>query len=366
MSELTQERVRQLFDYDPVTGSLTWKHGIDLRRAKAGAEAGTIDSAGRRYIGIDGKPRLAHRVIWLYVTGATPKGNIAAVNENILDLRFANLFEESLSETARRGGAKKANKSGYSGVYFDTKTNTWYAQITQDYKTTHLGNFKTKEEAVATRREAEVKHFRVPVSEREEKAAIAKLNVCQRRVWDTTKRDAGNATGWTTFDEFVGSVWSGHRPRHKVVVKDPNKILGPDNFQWVEKFKFDHRTAEGRKAYERQHRAENPMLYRDKEFQKNFGISLEDYQKMFVEQKGVCAICQQSEKASRNGTVRWLNVDHNHQTGNVRGLLCTNCNVSLGMLKDNTEILTKAIVYLHKWNCMPVELPNNVVPLKKA
>ena len=63
---------------------------------------------------------------------------------------------------------------------------------------------------------------------------------------------------------------------------------------------------------------------------------------MLEEQGGVCAICGGDE----NG--RTLAVDHDHQTGQIRGLLCSKCNVAIGYLSDSLEILKNAFAYLEK------------------
>ena len=76
-----------------------------------------------------------------------------------------------------------------------------------------------------------------------------------------------------------------------------------------------------------------------------FGITLEEYDKKLNEQNGVCEICSEPEKSIRNN---FLAVDHSHETGKIRGLLCTNCNRALGLFKDNIELLEKAIKYLKK------------------
>ena len=65
---------------------------------------------------------------------------------------------------------------------------------------------------------------------------------------------------------------------------------------------------------------------------------------MLDEQGGGCAICQKTPE--ENG--RRLAVDHNHTTGDVRGLLCTQCNVGLGNLGDSVERLRSAIRYLNE------------------
>jgi hypothetical protein len=82
-----------------------------------------------------------------------------------------------------------------------------------------------------------------------------------------------------------------------------------------------------------------------------FNISYTDYTSILNKQNNVCAICKLSEKAfDKKGKVRNLAVDHDHDTGNVRGLLCTNCNTALGHLKDNINILYNAIKYLKKYD----------------
>lgn len=60
----------------------------------------------------------------------------------------------------------------------------------------------------------------------------------------------------------------------------------------------------------------------------------------------VCDICKRPETAKRNGVVRLLNKDHNHLTGEWRGLLCSRCNQAIGMFNDNVALLQRAIEYL--------------------
>ena len=79
---------------------------------------------------------------------------------------------------------------------------------------------------------------------------------------------------------------------------------------------------------------------------KNYGIAVDDYDKMFKKQNGVCAICGKPEtKISRSG-VRRLSIDHNHKTGKIRGLLCCKCNIGIGSFLESVEFLLKAIKYL--------------------
>lgn len=74
-----------------------------------------------------------------------------------------------------------------------------------------------------------------------------------------------------------------------------------------------------------------------------YGIPYEDYEEIFDRQNGCCAICK--SKVSNNKNYR-LFVDHCHDTLKIRGLLCQQCNLALGLFKDSPTILKKAIEYL--------------------
>lgn len=81
-------------------------------------------------------------------------------------------------------------------------------------------------------------------------------------------------------------------------------------------------------------------------FQK-YGIHIEDYQRKLQEQGGVCAICGKAETIKdKRGKIRQLSIDHDHKTGIIRGLLCSDCNRGLGSFKDNIPALKAAIKYL--------------------
>jgi len=71
-------------------------------------------------------------------------------------------------------------------------------------------------------------------------------------------------------------------------------------------------------------------------------MTIEEYTKLLRDQNGVCAICLSSPKH------RALDVDHSHQTGNIRGLLCSVCNLAIGYFKDSPALLFRAIGYLTK------------------
>jgi hypothetical protein len=81
---------------------------------------------------------------------------------------------------------------------------------------------------------------------------------------------------------------------------------------------------------------------------RKFNITPDIYWRMYQEQLGRCAICNQYETTKRNGVIKNLAVDHCPQTNKIRQLLCARCNTALGSLRDNIETLQKAINYLHK------------------
>ena len=107
-------------------------------------------------------------------------------------------------------------------------------------------------------------------------------------------------------------------------------------------------------------RQKQPVTYRDRDrrsnLHKKFGITIEEYDEMVVKQGNTCAICLQPERyihPKTNEPAR-LAVDHDHHSGAVRGLLCSNCNRGLGLFNEDQDRLAAAIQYLLRH-----ELPEN-------
>jgi hypothetical protein len=80
--------------------------------------------------------------------------------------------------------------------------------------------------------------------------------------------------------------------------------------------------------------------------QKKYGITVEQYGVMLGMQEGCCAICAQPETQTMNGRPVTLAVDHDHETGKVRKLLCKACNTAIGLLGEDTARIDKARQYL--------------------
>lgn len=91
----------------------------------------------------------------------------------------------------------------------------------------------------------------------------------------------------------------------------------------------------------KKYHSENPDAYRNSRYKLRYGITIDDYNNLWNFQNGVCATCGEPEKQ-----YKYLVVDHDHRTGKVRGLLCTNCNKALGNVLDKVETLENMIKYL--------------------
>lgn len=109
-----------------------------------------------------------------------------------------------------------------------------------------------------------------------------------------------------------------------------------------------------RKAYLKRRDTLDPVVLRrdHRRFYLNhhYGLSLERYEEMLAEQNGVCAICKLPELSIRRGTYKSLDVDHNHATDAIRGLLCSACNSSLGLLREDPIRIQAMLAYIERYN----------------
>lgn len=92
------------------------------------------------------------------------------------------------------------------------------------------------------------------------------------------------------------------------------------------------------------HYLQNKQKYREYGWKIRYGVSKETYQALFDSQNGVCAVC------SGPPTREFLDIDHNHLNGKVRGLLCSPCNMGLGQLKDSASLMRKLADYVERHN----------------
>lgn len=108
---------------------------------------------------------------------------------------------------------------------------------------------------------------------------------------------------------------------------------------------YDANRAKAREDAKRWNR-ENPEAAKTHHYKSRYGITNEEYERLREGQNSLCAIC---EKPQREG--RPLYVDHDHYSGEVRGLLCHGCNTGLGGFRDNPDLLASAAHYLERPRC---------------
>ena len=86
---------------------------------------------------------------------------------------------------------------------------------------------------------------------------------------------------------------------------------------------------------------------KNSKLKKAYGISLQDYNELLTKQNGKCSICGVDNNGYYRKKLRAFAVDHCHTTSKIRGLLCSDCNTGIGLLKDNIDLLNNAIKYLN-------------------
>lgn len=183
--------------------------------------------------------------------------------------------------------------------------------------------------------------------------------------WFEKKQNKRLCEEWLIFKVFCDAI--GNRPEGNFVLKrlDETKPYGPDNFIWYEHLKKEENETDknwhARKWADA--RTRNPDVEYNRNLQRNYGISLDEYLEKLKAQNFICAICEQPETAV-NGyskTIKRLSVDHCHKTGKVRELLCNRCNVTIGATEDNIELLEKMKQYLIKHRNKLCSFPNPLI-----
>ncbi|WP_043062335.1 HNH endonuclease signature motif containing protein [Brucella anthropi] len=170
--ELTQEIVHELITYDPHTGKCFWKHrdikwfpegGIGAHgkwvrwnKKCAGKELNCVSHGYLRARFLGHEYRL-HRVIWLYMTGLWPE-QVDHINGVPDDNRWVNLRNVDQCDNMLNRQIGRHNTSGKMGVSWHKKSKRWVAKITIRGKVIHLGSYRSKDDAIASRDQAEIKY----------------------------------------------------------------------------------------------------------------------------------------------------------------------------------------------------------------
>jgi hypothetical protein len=149
---LTQERLKEILDYNPLTGEFIWKPHPRLKGSLVGSAAGRVMKRRIPYIQIrvGGEGQFyAHRLAFLYMTGRWPAQYVDHKDGDGLNNRWANLREATYTQNQWNTGVMVANTSGFKGVCFNKRLKKFQAAIRVRGKIRHLGLYPTAEEAAA-------------------------------------------------------------------------------------------------------------------------------------------------------------------------------------------------------------------------
>lgn len=153
------DALKQWFNYDHVTGVLTWR--MSNRYVKAGKRAGFVGVKGYRFVKLYGTVYPEHHLAWVIHHGKWPDDGFVLdhLNGNKADNSIANLRLATVTQNAANSKRRAANTSGYKGVSWHKRDKVWFAGIGVNGKNIHLGSFTSRESAAEAYRDAAVKYF---------------------------------------------------------------------------------------------------------------------------------------------------------------------------------------------------------------
>lgn len=205
---------------------------------------------------------------------------------------------------------------------------------------------------------------------------IKTCRLCERSlpIENFARNGVSRRTGNILYRSYCQPCWNGYkqqrraalaagepkRARHRAApthCRDCNVLLTTENrftagkSLYTGRVKWSNRCKVCWLTYQREYRKRigmSPEENKANMLRWRYGLTLDEYTALANQQGGVCAICHQPNTCvdPRTGTVKLLAVDHDHATGAIRGLLCSDCNRGMGFLKDSQELLRRALEYL--------------------
>lgn len=140
--------------------------------------------------------------------------------------------------------------------------------------------------------------------------------------------------------ESINRARTKYREKNRQLLREKNREYYRNNPTAKEsKKKYNDKNKEKKKFYK---------------IEKNYGLTKKQYCEILERQEYCCAICLQNVEEISKKT---LDVDHNHKTNEIRGLLCGSCNRALGLFKDNKDSLLRAIKYLENKLVLKADMP---------
>lgn len=144
-----------------------------------------------------------------------------------------------------------------------------------------------------------------------------------------------------------GDKWRKNHPERAKEIQKNYKKNNPEKYKASQKKYRDTHKEEIHQRFV-EYKAGHPEVVRDNHIRSRYGISIDDYNKIFIKQDGRCAICGENQSER-------LAIDHDHITGEIRGLLCRKCNLMLGYSGDNPGILRSAASYIELHDTKPIK-----------
>ncbi|MDE4303615.1 HNH endonuclease signature motif containing protein [Phaeobacter gallaeciensis] len=169
--DITPEVLRELLDYDPSTGVLTWKHRDrkwfrtdrswkiwNTKHAGQRAFTRKADANVRYTATVLGHGFSSPRIAWAVHFGEWPKEQMDHINGDPSDNRICNLRDVSAVENNRNAARRSDNTSGVTGVSWDAVNNRWKVTISVNKRNLWVGDFARKSDAIEARKAAEQEH----------------------------------------------------------------------------------------------------------------------------------------------------------------------------------------------------------------
>jgi Recombination endonuclease VII/AP2 domain len=334
---LSVDRIRQLWDYDAETGVLKWK--VAFRGIAVGTPAATTRNGGRAVV-FQQRTYQVTRIVWAHFYGVHPSAHVVPKNGDKLDMRIANLKEQSRSETIYGSKKRSTNKSGYVGVSRNSRVGKWVASLTRDYRRVHLGFFDTPEEAATAVEKARTEGL--PADTGSHLPYKPKETARKRWISYEVASSSPSLLGFESFEAIIAETGEQPDSRYVITRRDLRHKLGPGNVEWRlpwpkggERRRYHHAVA---------------------------NIDTSQFEREVAAQDGVCAICHQAERPLPNGRPKALAADHDHATEKQRGALCMVCNSVLGLFEEDADRFRAAADYIENWR---VRHAAEVLPFRK-
>lgn len=154
---IRRQELINILSYNPITGHMIWKEDRVANKVQ-GCIAGSLSTQGYITISIDGANFRAQRLIWLYMTGDWPKGDVHHKDGNKVNNKWQNLELLNRSNHKKIGSIRSDNKTGVVGVCWKKDRDKFHAQIRCDYKNINLGYYDNLTDAVMARWKGELEY----------------------------------------------------------------------------------------------------------------------------------------------------------------------------------------------------------------